>query len=677
MSFSKLSFTNAGRALQAKALLGTPLVFTKIALGSGSLNGRDPATFTSLLESKVSISISKITREGQQVTIEANFSNQDNKTGFYWREVGLFANDPTLGEILYCYGNAGTLAEYIQPSTSSWIEKVITLTAVVGNAQNVTATINSAAYATKKDISAVTMNLTEVSSQLAQTENKKADKVDLETVSQQVTNLATLTEGSTTGDAELIDGRVAADGTINDNIGENIRVIGNGVGLRKGIITLDSLSHLLKKDDYVMENKLSIINQANLNSALRSNLMWIIPYEVKKGSILADAKIYFDTYPATYTVWILRNDGKVYPDNPYYNLTIIGMHTLTVKSIYSKIDWSDIDIPEDCFIGISSPNGIKYKFSTTDGTPIQYLSKELDGSEGINTTFVQLVANNTPNINFACEFKVARKIRKPNSVIFVGNSKWCDYDNIQDAIDNCGDNIDNPVTIIVFPGVYPRFTMGNHTIGTTKRYISIIGINMRYCIIRDDSGDYTKPPAEIRTVGIIKGLSFIATHDDADAWASASSPSYALHMDFGDQDVDIEDCYFESHQQAAVGIGLHSGEHIRFNNCDFYSCAKADGIVSQGAVNYGSLFIHTPTSENPEKPYSFEIVNCRGIAENAAYGASFINHAGLAVDADYTATYINNMFRTKLAGFNDRVAVNLKPSLYSYGNNLPALNYVG
>lgn len=171
MSFSKLSFTNAGRALQAKALAGTPLVFTKIALGSGSLNGRDPATFTSLLESKVSISISKTTREGQQVTLEANFSNQDNNTGFYWREVGLFANDPTLGEILYCYGNAGNVAEYIQPSTSSSIEKVITLTAVVGNAQNVTAIINTAAFATKKDISAMTMSLSEVNSKLAQTAN--------------------------------------------------------------------------------------------------------------------------------------------------------------------------------------------------------------------------------------------------------------------------------------------------------------------------------------------------------------------------------------------------------------------------------------------------------------------------------------------------------------------------
>lgn len=172
MSFSKVSFTNAGRALQAKALTGTALVFTKIALGTGNLNGRDPTIFTNLIETKVSLNISKITRAEQLVTLEANFTNLDNAAGFYLREIGLFANDPILGEILYCYGNAAALAEYIPPSTSSLIEKVIKLNAVVGNAQNVSATINTSAFATKKEISDVNMSLTEVNTQLQQIANE-------------------------------------------------------------------------------------------------------------------------------------------------------------------------------------------------------------------------------------------------------------------------------------------------------------------------------------------------------------------------------------------------------------------------------------------------------------------------------------------------------------------------
>lgn len=51
----------------------------------------------------------------------------------------------------------------------------------------------------------------------------KATKQEVEVERQRITNLSTLSEGSTTGDAELIDGRVGADGVIYDNIGDSIR----------------------------------------------------------------------------------------------------------------------------------------------------------------------------------------------------------------------------------------------------------------------------------------------------------------------------------------------------------------------------------------------------------------------------------------------------------------------
>ena len=153
MSFSTVLFTERGRALQAKALAGTPLNFTKIAMGSGTLGGQSQIALTNLIEPKVVLNISSISRDSNYATIKGIFNNADISTGFYWRELGVFAMDPGVGEILYCYGNAGALAEYIPPQTSEIMEKVVSLSAIVGNASSVTATINqSIVYASREEV---------------------------------------------------------------------------------------------------------------------------------------------------------------------------------------------------------------------------------------------------------------------------------------------------------------------------------------------------------------------------------------------------------------------------------------------------------------------------------------------------------------------------------------------
>lgn len=82
---------------------------------------------------------------------------------------------------------------------------------------------------------------TELSSQIAE----KAKQSDLEIERTRITNLATLKEGSTTGDAELIDGRVSADGTIYDSIGENIRDIGTKINTIVSKYTFDTVDTTL------------------------------------------------------------------------------------------------------------------------------------------------------------------------------------------------------------------------------------------------------------------------------------------------------------------------------------------------------------------------------------------------------------------------------------------------
>jgi phage-related tail fiber protein len=156
MSFGNLLFTSKGRALQAKAETGIQLNFTRIAIGDGQLSGQDISELNDLIHKVKDIEITKLeVLENGKAAISGVLSNQDLQTGFYWRELGLFAQDPQLGEILYCYGNAGALAEYIPAGGGAEIlEKKITIHAIINDASNVTATINnSLVYATLNDLS--------------------------------------------------------------------------------------------------------------------------------------------------------------------------------------------------------------------------------------------------------------------------------------------------------------------------------------------------------------------------------------------------------------------------------------------------------------------------------------------------------------------------------------------
>jgi len=136
-------FTNKGRALQAKAQAGAPLVFTRLAVGDGQLGGQAIQDLTDLIHEIKSLDINKlVTLPGGKAVVGGVLSNQDIVTGFYWRELGLFATDPDLGEILYCYGNAGALAEYIpSPGGAEILEKQVDIVSIVGNAASVSATI--------------------------------------------------------------------------------------------------------------------------------------------------------------------------------------------------------------------------------------------------------------------------------------------------------------------------------------------------------------------------------------------------------------------------------------------------------------------------------------------------------------------------------------------------------
>lgn len=178
MSFGGLQFTNRGLALQAKGQAGTLIQFTKIAVGDGYLGGSTIPELTSLKNLVKNLSINKLTVIGNgQAVVGAPLSNQGLGTGFYWREIGVFANDPDVGEILYCYGNAGANAEWIPAGGGPDIlEKQVDVISIVGNAQNVSAVINqSLVFATQADMTALTTKVSNIETQPYSTERLSKD----------------------------------------------------------------------------------------------------------------------------------------------------------------------------------------------------------------------------------------------------------------------------------------------------------------------------------------------------------------------------------------------------------------------------------------------------------------------------------------------------------------------
>ena len=153
-AFIHNNITSAGLLLIAKGAAGAPIKYTRIVLGDGFLESEQtPHNLSGVVSPQVSIEITKFKFNNDGTAIIGGlFSNKDLNDGFYYRELGLYAEDPDIGEILYCYGNCGDAAEWIPPTGGATIiEKTIDIITMIGAATNVTAYIRSAANATKED----------------------------------------------------------------------------------------------------------------------------------------------------------------------------------------------------------------------------------------------------------------------------------------------------------------------------------------------------------------------------------------------------------------------------------------------------------------------------------------------------------------------------------------------
>lgn len=103
----------------------------------------------------LSSEIIKLKYDGTKVTIGFMLDNQDVDEGFFWKEIGIFAEDPdTHEEILFNYASAGETSDFIPAyDESNILERNVDVDIYISDVENITAIIDtSLVYATQHDL---------------------------------------------------------------------------------------------------------------------------------------------------------------------------------------------------------------------------------------------------------------------------------------------------------------------------------------------------------------------------------------------------------------------------------------------------------------------------------------------------------------------------------------------
>ena len=150
-NWGKPVLTKQGLKLQAKVDAGNAMQLTKCRLGSGTIgSGQQLEDLTELVAPVQTLPIASVTYsdDSHACIISAVTDNSTVTTGYYLRELGIYAKDPDDGEILYAVASDSEPDFIPAKGTSTVISQEIGVALTFANAANVTAAVNTSATAT-------------------------------------------------------------------------------------------------------------------------------------------------------------------------------------------------------------------------------------------------------------------------------------------------------------------------------------------------------------------------------------------------------------------------------------------------------------------------------------------------------------------------------------------------
>lgn len=150
--WSNATMTDIGADLQAKVNAGkTKLTFTKIKVGSG-VNATNPLALTDVISSKWETTNFAVKQEGKIVSVDTFITNNGIKEAFRMSEIGLFANDPDKGEILYAYLTDPEPDRMPAEGGAVVVSQELTIGMMFSNTGNVSLTVNMGALVNQEQL---------------------------------------------------------------------------------------------------------------------------------------------------------------------------------------------------------------------------------------------------------------------------------------------------------------------------------------------------------------------------------------------------------------------------------------------------------------------------------------------------------------------------------------------
>ena len=154
--FPGLRLTQQGNQMIIRSTSGRDsdqLIVTKAILGDGNLTSSIEG-MTNIVSPKLNVSLTNMSNgESGTRVFKFEFDNKTVSTGFYWREVGVYAKNGQNGqEKLIAYSNASGLTSYIPDKNSPIPMQSLQVAIAVGDSTNVAAQIDLGVSVSRADV---------------------------------------------------------------------------------------------------------------------------------------------------------------------------------------------------------------------------------------------------------------------------------------------------------------------------------------------------------------------------------------------------------------------------------------------------------------------------------------------------------------------------------------------